>query len=207
MMSSDTINPVLMYSLNPEEICDVCLRVGNQIVIYFTDIILAKKNVERSKINRSSAEVQCFFEMLLKVIADDSQNDRRFVIVNKVTAHYAKRNFSDFDPGNKSDKIDFYAGMGTELLTQVNPNTMIQLLEIVTRNCISGLSNKLLSFRATRLIGYCRNKSDHLINDLQTVVATLSPEKEEGDAPRISINQVDVLIELLTIRKPSAANQ
>jgi hypothetical protein len=201
-MSSEVINPVLMHALNPEEICDIYLRVGNQIVTYFVDIILVKTDVERMKLHQRIIEVQWFFDMLVEAIAEESTNDRRFVVINRVTGHYAKIDEYHFNNDHSQNKFDIYAGMEDELYAQINPNSMIQLLEIVSRNCLSCLSNKLFSPKTVRLVEFCINKSEHLINDLQIILATFSFREEMRLQTIVSINRVDVQIEVLTIQEP-----
>jgi hypothetical protein len=196
LMFPDTKEPERIEKINSGEVCEICIIINNQVATYFRDILLRKKIKENIGIVRSTDLVQYFLKTIQQYTLDDTKSEMRCIRVNNITT-YCKESDDNFVSHRKS-KYEFGGELGKAHMFVANPNTIVQLLKIIMNNCLSCLSNRLISYNIQRLVRRCKKEFKSLINSLQQIIDNLPFTSAVYDQGHIRVQMVAVQVDVTT---------
>ena len=180
-------NPATMKDLSAEEICEFCLYFNNKILIYFKDILFGKLAKERSLLYKCHTTMQWYLGMLGRIASKGSDKNPPQLKIHQVTGINDGNSTGAYGIQNIRILFELDSDLGTTSLIGIDPNIIVQILDVVNRVCINSLQSRLTAPREVKLIGLCRNKVNYLAKHLRLVTDSLLVVNEKSYVHRLMV--------------------
>lgn len=164
---------MILQMLSAQGICEFCMHFNNKILTYFKDTLFGQLPKERNLLYKCHTAIQWYVGMLGRLLSTAKDEGLSYVLIHEITGLNIINLASVFSAKNTRILFELDSDLGTHSFMGIDPNILVQILDLINGFCIKCLRTRLKSPRELKLIKLCEDKVQYLSTHLRLVTDSL----------------------------------